>query len=287
MTEPVRIAFQKVECTLPVAKIVPLHPIAPEYRQTTKYKLISSSIETLGIIEALVVYPKSPDEYLLLDGHSRLDALKELGVSEVRCTLSIDDEGYTYNKKVNHASNVAQHFMILKALENGVAEERLAEVLGLDVKSIRMRRDLLIGICPEAVHLLRNRKVAIGVFTVLRKMKPLRQVEASEHMIAGGTYSVAFARALLAVTRPESLVKPISKPRIGATSTAAQEMLGIETGRLVRDLKMIENSYGGDVLTLTVCSGFIKKLLANSQVENYLSRHHSELLEAVKEGIAD
>ena len=31
----------------------------------------------------------------------------------------------TYNRSVNHASHVAQHFMILKALENGVGEECL------------------------------------------------------------------------------------------------------------------------------------------------------------------
>jgi hypothetical protein len=287
MTEPVRIAFEKVECALPLKKIIPLRPIAPEYRHTTKYKLISSSIKTVGIIEALVVYPKSPDEYLLLDGHSRLDVLKELGVSEVRCTLSTDDEAYTYNKKVNHASNIAQHFMILKALENGVAEERLAEALGLDVKNIRTRRDLLNGICPEAVDLLRNRKVAIGVFTMLRKMKPVRQVEASEHMIAGGTYSVAFAKALLAVTRPELLVNLIQKPKISAQSMAAQEMLGMETERLVKDLKALEESYGRDVLTLTVCSAYVRRMLANQHVERHLSRNHSELLDAVREAISD
>jgi hypothetical protein len=106
-------------------------------------------------------------------------------------------------------------------------------------------------------------------------------------MIAGATYTASFAKALLAVTKPELLVKPISKARIAVNSTAAQEMLGIETERLVKDLKMIEDSYGRDVLTLTVCSGFIKKLLANSEVGNYLSRNHSDLLEAIKEGIAD
>jgi len=287
MTEPVRIAFEKIECTLPLTKIIPLRPIAPEYRQTTNYKSILSSIKAVGIIEALVVYPKSSEEYVLLDGHSRLDVLKALGVNEVRCTLSTDDEAYTYNKKVNHASNIAQHFMILRALENGVAEERLADALNLDVKNIRMRRDLLNGICPEVVHLLRNKKVAIGVFTVLRKMKPLRQVEAAEHMIAGNTYSVAFAKALLAVTRPELLVNLAQKPKISAKSIAAQEMLGMETERLVKDLKALEESYGRDVLTLTVCSAYIRRMLANQHVERHLSRNHSELLEAVREAIAD
>ena len=287
MTKPVRIAFEKVECTLPLTMIIPQRSIEPEYRQSTKYKSISSSIKTVGIIEALVVYPKGPEEYLLLDGHSRLDVLKELGVGEVRCTLSIDDEAYTYNKKVNHASSVAQHFMILKALENGVAEGRLAEALSLDVKNIRARRDLLNGICPEAVHLLRNRKIAIGVFPVLRKMKPVRQVEAAEHMIAGGTFSIAFAKALLAVTKPELLVNPIQKPKISAKSMAAQEILGMETERLVKDLKAIEESYGRDVLTLTVCSAYVRRILANQHVERHLSRNHSELLEAVREAISD
>jgi hypothetical protein len=287
MTDPVHIAFEKVECTLPLTKITAQRPIAPEDRLTTKYKLISNSIKAVGIIEALVVYPTSSGEYLLLDGHTRLDVLKHLGAKEVRCTLSTDDEDYTYNKKVNHASSIAQHFMILKALEHGVCEERLAEALSVNIRNLRLRRDLLNGICHEAVQLLRNRKVAIGVFAVVRKMKPLRQVEAAEHMIAGSTYSVAFAKALLAVTKPELLVKPIRKPKIAATSHAAQDMLGIETERLVKDLKRIEESYGKDLLTLTVCAGYLRKLLANTRVERYLSRDHSELLEVIKDGIAE
>lgn len=156
----VRIAFEKAEVTLPLANIVSQRTITTEYRNGPKYKQIVKSIEAVGIIEALVVYPKSANEYLLLDGHSRLEALRELGVHEVRCTISTDDEAYTYNKRVNHASHVAQHFMILRALENGVSEERLAEALSVDVKNIQKKRDLLNGICPEAVQLLRNRQVA-------------------------------------------------------------------------------------------------------------------------------
>jgi hypothetical protein len=287
MTKPVHIAFQKVECTLPLSKIFPQRPISQGYRKTAKYRSIADSIKAVGVIEALVVYPRGPDEYLLLDGHSRLEALKELGATEVRCTLSTDDEAYTYNKKVNYVSPIAQHFMILKALENGVPEQRLAEALSVNVKSIQMRRDLLNGICPEAVHLLRSRKVAIGAFAILRKMKPVRQVEAVEHMIAGAMYSVAFARALLAVTKPELLMKPLSKSKITANSKAAKEMLGLETERLVRDLKTIEDSYGQDVLALTVCFGYVKRLLANAQVERYLTRNHSEVLQAVREAIED
>src|SRR6516165_8726587 len=133
---PVHIAFEKAEFLLPLTKIIPQRPVPLEYRRTAKYKQIAKSIESVGIIEALVVYPKSADEYLLLDGHSRFEVLKAIGASEARCTFSTDDEAYTYNRNVNHASHVAQHFMILKALGNGVPEERLAEALSVDVKNI-------------------------------------------------------------------------------------------------------------------------------------------------------
>jgi hypothetical protein len=47
-----------------------------------------------------------------------------------------------------------------------------------------------------------DKSVSPQVFGVLRKMKPIRQIEAAEHMVAGGTYTIPFAKALLAVTKP-------------------------------------------------------------------------------------
>lgn len=283
----VHIAFEKAECTVAVAKIESQRTITAAYRRSPKYRQIAKSMEMVGVIEALVVYPKNADEYLLLDGHTRLDILKELGINEVRCTFSIDDEAHTYNKNVNHMSHVGQHFMILKALENGVGEERLAEALSVDVGNIRKKRDLLNGICPEAVHLLRNNQIALEVFSVLRKMKPVRQVEAAEHMIAGATFSTRFAKSLLAVTRSEFLVQPIRRPKVEATSLAAREMLGKESEQLVRDLKAIEDSYGRDVLTLTICSGYLRRMLANPRVERNLSKNHPDLLDALKGAVSE
>jgi hypothetical protein len=287
VNKTVSIAFERAECVLPVSKIIPQRAVSPEDRQTLKYKMIAQSIKTVGLIEALIVYPKEAGEYLLLDGHFRLEAVKDLGGRDVRCILSTDDEAYTYNKRVNAVSHIAQHFMIQKALENGVPEGRLSAALGIQLKTVRMRRDLLNGICPEVVHLLRNKKVPFGVFGLLRKMKPVRQIEASEHMAAAGAYSVRFANALLAVTKPELLTTPTRKPKGKVTSTADQEVLGIETEHLVRDLKKVEESYGQDVLAFTVCSAFLKKLLDNPRVEGYLSLNHSARLDAMRGAITE
>ena len=86
---------------------------------------------------------------MLLDGHLRFEALKILGREEVNCILSTDDESYTYNKRVNHIPPVAQHFMLMEALKSGVAEERIAATLNVDVAAIRRRAQMLEGICPR------------------------------------------------------------------------------------------------------------------------------------------
>ena len=57
----------------------------------------------------------SRGKYLLLDGHLRLEALKDMGVVEVVCLVSTDDEAFTYNKPVSRLAIVQEHKIILKA----------------------------------------------------------------------------------------------------------------------------------------------------------------------------
>jgi hypothetical protein len=173
-----------------------------------------------------VVYPRGPGDYLLLEGHMRLEILRSIGIKEVKCLLSTDDEAYTYNRHVNHIPAIAQHFMLLEAQKTGLTEERVATALDVSLDSIRARRDLLNGICPEVVQILIDKAVSPKVFGILRKMKPLRQIEATEHMVAGATYSIPFAKALLAVTKPEMLEGPAAssfvRPRTGSSISATR-----------------------------------------------------------------
>jgi hypothetical protein len=273
----VKPAFTQHVVTLPIGSIVPQKTVSADVRKNVTYKRIRTSLEHIGLIEPLVVYPRGPNDYLLLDGHVRLDILKETGVTEVRTIFATDDEAYTYNKRVNHAPPVAEHFMILKALSSGVSEERIAQVLNVDVAAIKQKRKLLDGICPEAVEILRNSDVCAGTFAILRKMRPIRQIEAAEHMHATATFSILFAKALLEVTRPEFLLEVPSKRKIEATSTAAQGMLEEETESLIRDMKAVENSYGTDMLTLSIACGYLERLIGNSRVEKHLDKHHSDI----------
>jgi ParB-like chromosome segregation protein Spo0J len=285
----VKAAFEKQIVVLPIGIIVPQKEITTSHRNGEFYKQLTASLKHIGLIEPLVVYPRGPGDYLLLEGHLRLEILKSIGVTEAKCLLSTDDEAYTYNRHVNHIPAVAQHFMLLEALKTGLTEERIAAALDVSLESIRMRRDLLNGICPEAVQILIDKPIRPQVFALLRKMKPIRQIEAAEHMVAGGTYTIPFAKALLAVTKPEMLEADpaASSKKLQATSSAARSMFEEENEFLLKDLKSVEESYGTDVLALTVSCGYIDRLLQNPKIERYLGRNHMDILETLQQLLSD
>jgi hypothetical protein len=193
--------------------------------------------------------------------------------------MATEDESYTYNRRVNAIPPIAQHLMLLEALKNGLTEERIARSLDVDISVIRRKRDMLNGICDEAVELLRDYKLNANIFSVMRKMKPLRQVEVAEHMIANSAFSVTFVKALLYGTKPEMLVDRPSKPRDTKDSNgAAMNLFAAESDTLLRDLKGLEDTFGRDALTLTVSQKYVERLTKNPKVLRYLERKHPEEL---------
>jgi hypothetical protein len=47
----------------------------------------TASLKHIGLIEPLVVYPRGPGDYLLLEGHMRLERLKCIVIKEAKCLL--------------------------------------------------------------------------------------------------------------------------------------------------------------------------------------------------------
>jgi ParB-like chromosome segregation protein Spo0J len=282
-----RKAFENLVISVPVSSIRTQREVVYDQRRVLFYKQIAASIEEIGLIEPLVVCLQKPGEYLLLDGHMRLDVLKRKGVTEVACIVSTDDEAYTYNRRVNSIPSVAQHVMLLKALENGLTEERIAASLRVDISAIRRKRDMLDGICEEVVKLLQTRKVGARTFSLLKKMKPLRQIEAAEHMIANSVYSSSFVRALLYATKVELLVnRPKTRKKDNLPETA-KTLFAQESETLLKDLKTLESALGREALTLTVFRGYVRRLVANPRVHRYLERKHREILGVLEGGTTE
>ncbi len=151
--KPVSLAFETTSLRIPVAEISPLKELTQTAIRSIKYTQIAASIAELGLIEPPVVIRdrEDPAVFHLLDGHVRLDVLKKLGQSEVVCLVATEDEAFTYNRRVSRLATIQEHKMILTAIEKGVSEERIARVLNVNPSSIRQKKNLLDGICPEAV----------------------------------------------------------------------------------------------------------------------------------------
>ncbi len=276
----VRVAFEHRVVMLKFSVLLPLRQVPDRIKQSTKYKRIAKSIAEIGVIEPLAVARSKqyPGRYLLLDGHVRLSVLADLGQADVRCLVADDDEAFTYNKRVNRLATIQEHFMIVRALERGVSEEKLARALNVDMKLIRRRRTLLDGITPEVVDLLKDKSVNPSTFDMLRKMKAMRQYEAADLMVTVGNYSSSYAKALLAATRQTDLVKPDRAKKIAGLTTEQMARMEREMETLQQDFKSIEASYGDDVLHLVIVSGYLSKLIGNANVERYLNANHAELL---------
>jgi hypothetical protein len=275
--QTIQISFRQEVLELPLERLTALkEPVSSELG-TRACKHLRASLEHVGLIEPLAVFPHDEDRFLVVNGNLRLHILRELGVKSARCTVALDDESYTYNKRVNSLSPITEHFMILKAIANGVTEERIALGLNIDVGAIRSRRRLLDGICPEVVELLKDKRVSPRTFAYLRKMKPLRQIEAVELMISGKNYTSTFAGSILGVTSPEELVKP-ERDLAKSHQADCDPLLGDATDCLVGGLAAARKTYGKDVLTLTVICRCVEPLIQNAEVIKYLKRNHSEIL---------
>ena len=172
--------------------------------RTSLFTVDGVTPSTLAMSDPLAYTPdRKKPEYLVLDGHLRVLALKELGMSVGPCLFAKDDESYSYNHHVNRLSTIAEHYMIRRAIDRGVSKERLARAFNVNLSSINRRINLLEGICPEAITLLQDKQFTPDVTRILRNMKAARQVEAVELMIASNTITVAHAEALLKATPPE------------------------------------------------------------------------------------
>jgi ParB-like chromosome segregation protein Spo0J len=280
VAENVKAAFESQMAVISVKALLPLKHVTRSTKASSKYRQIASSMAAVGIIEPLVVARSKDhaDRFLLLDGHLRHAVLVESGATEVRCLIADDDEAFTYNKRINRLATIQEHLMIVRAIERGVSEDRLAKALNLDVRAIRRRRTMLLDINPDVIDLLKDKSVNPSTFAVLRKMRPMRQIEAAELMNTAGNFSSSYAKALLAATRQADLVKSDQPKKVGGLTVEQMARMEREMESLQQDMKSVESRYGDDVLHLVIASGYLSKLVGNVAVNRYLAQHHPEFL---------
>lgn len=288
MPPPKNPGFEANLRTIPIDAILPVKQLPVTVTKSQKYGQIAASIHEVGLIEPPVVARAAGQDgsFILLDGHVRLHVLKGMGETTVTCLVATDDESFTYNKRISRLATIQEHKMILRAVERGVSEARIAAALNVNIALIRQKRTLLNGICPEAAELLKARHCPINSFRSLRKMKPLRQIQAAELMIAANNYTVPYVEAILAASDATDLVDPAAKkPPAGVTREQAERMKA-EMANLQKNIKLIEGTLGPDHLRLVVAGRYVERLLQNDRLARYLDKNHGEILGEFRQIVA-
>ncbi|EAY1190104.1 RepB plasmid partitioning protein [Salmonella enterica] len=249
---------------------------------SVKYKQILSTIEIIGVIEPIVVYINEKSERIILDGHLRVEASKDAGLDKIYCLIAEDEESYSYNKYINRLSVIQEQRMIIQAVEAGVSEERLSIALNISVQILKAKFKLLDGISPEVIALLSEKIVPQAIFSILKKMKPERQLEAVSTMMSINDFSRKFALLLLHYTPNEMLKNPNDsklKQQDIAKNFARMER---EMAAMEMETKQLEDIYGTNNLKLAVIISHIKKLLSNYTVLNWLVDNNPDYLAQLK-----
>lgn len=264
--------------TLALEKILPSRRPPEGILVSRKFHQIVASLNAVGLIEPLSVTKadKATGQHLLLDGHIRWLALKQIGFADAPCLVATDDESYTYNNRINRISTIQEHHMIRRAVERGVPLEKLATALNVDVSQIHKKARLLEGVCSEAAELLKDQHFSANMGAVLRKLKPTRQIECVELMLAANNITVAYAEALLAAT-PAHLMTGVKPKKLNGVTSDQMAKMEREMGNLEGQFKLAQQSYGEDVLNLVLARGYLAKLLENRAVARFLAQRQSDV----------
>lgn len=265
-----------------VSELVYGRDLPVNVKASVKYSQIKSSIEKVGIIEPVVIYIDNERNKMILDGHLRVEALKDLEMEYLCCLIAKDEESYSYNRYLNRITVVQEHRMIIKAVEDGVSEEKLSEALNISVSALKDKFKLLNGICQEVIVILADKHAPKAIFSILRKMKAPRQIEVVTTMISLNNFTKKFALSLLHTTTEDMLVNPKDSKLV--EQDTARNFARMEREMIAMEMKskQLESIYGTNNLKLAVIISHIKSLLSNYAVLNWLVDNRPEYLKQLK-----
>jgi hypothetical protein len=176
--------------------------------------------------------------------------------------------------------------MISRALERGVSAEKLAQALNITVTTVKSRKSVLDGICPEVIEMLKHQNVSPAVFAAIRPMKPARQLVAVDAMLNGACLTSSYARALRVGTKEGDLKENYKARRQQKLSAEQIARIQRETESLEQEYKLVDDSFGEEVLNLVVVCAYVAKILRNDEVARFLNLHHPEIGDTLRSLVA-
>lgn len=255
-----------------------LHPLFTREIQGTRrgcYPKVLTSVREIGLIEPIVIVEKE-GRYFIKDGFLRWQACKELGHETIECLVGTDLDAYTYNKRVNNLAPIQAHMMIDRAVKNGVDPDRIAAALNVSRDWVTKMENLLVGVAPRVIQKLKKRVVSATFFEELKKVKHDRQVEILELVEAADDFSPKYARAMVLATPASQRLKMDSKYK-KIDDRAREEMAG-KLRAMELEFRKASETFRDNVFNLVKLSGYIKLLLRNGAVKEFLGQQYPDVL---------
>lgn len=239
-------------------------------------KRIEASLEAVGLIEPLIVYPQG-DDYEILDGCLRYKILLEMGVETVPCLVWEHREAFTSNRMVNRLSSSQEIRMLRKSLEE-LDEKTIAEALGMKCIAHRLNTALLKKLHPKVVQAFEANQLELQCVKELAYVKPERQLEIWKLMQSCSDYGTAFVRGLVVKT-------PLAQRAKLSGSAGPWAQKNKPKKALLDKLKEVEQQqdfyaglyrqYTTNLLKLVI---YVRALLANINVRSLLEQRYPEQL---------
>jgi hypothetical protein len=263
---------------IPIVKLIP----RKERKVSKKYiKRIEASLRAVGLIEPLVVFPQG-DNYEILDGCLRYRILLDMGVETVPCLIWHEREAFTCNRMVNQLSASQEMRMLRKSLEE-LDEKTIANALGMQGISHRLNQGLMKKLDASVVKAFEASKLNLQCAKELAHVKPERQAEILKLMTSCNDYSATFARGLVLKTP----VAKRAKLNGAKTPWTQADEKKHDLLKKLREAEQQQDFYSGlyrqyttNLLKLVI---YVRSLLANEKVREYMQERHADYLQSFEE----
>jgi ParB family transcriptional regulator, chromosome partitioning protein len=266
---------------------VPLTALAPLQERTninTKkhrgFQRILSSIEAIGLIEPLCVYPENGG-YVILDGYLRYLACTELDIETVPCIVYKDKEAYTFNRMVNHLSGYQEIRMLRKSLET-LDEKTIADTFGIKTIRHRLAPKLAEDLHPKVAQAFAKDLLGKVAATEMACVSQPRQADMLREMKRVNDFSPAFIRALILKT-PQDQRNPNRNPRQGWSDDRRrrqQLVARLEEAEKQHDFYTgLYRQYSADLLKIAL---YVRKAITTPAIRMYMEDHHATILEQLQ-----
>jgi len=258
---------------IPIVKLTPIRKRSVSAKSYTK---LLSNLKAVGLIEPLCAC-KDGDQYFIVDGFIRYQALLELGVQIVPCLILESKDIYTPNRQVNHLSPQQEVKMLRKALQH-MDEKTIAHAFGIQALGTRLRMRMRHDLHTSVLEALDTGVISQDVAQELSYVVHKRQLEILALMRDAKDYSLPFARSQVFRT---AVAMRIRSKRRNPWDKHDDKKRG-----LVKKLQDVEKhhdfysglyrQYSGDLLKLAI---YVRQLLNRPRIHSHLATQYPDIFE--------